>query len=101
MRRKKGYDSLEGVSGLEPKKKAVALMYDRSRAPVVNAKGEGALAEDMISLAREHGIYIAEDPALAETLSNLELNEEIPEDVYTTIAVILSWAYWIKGQTPD
>ncbi len=76
-------------------------MYDRVRAPVVNAKGEGALAEDIISLAQKHGIYIAEDPLLADTLSNLELNQEIPESIYTSIAVVLSWAYWLRGQTPS
>ena len=100
-RKKGGYGALVGSLELEPEKKAVALMYDRVRAPIVKAKGEGELADDIVSLAQEHGIYVAEDPALAETLSNLELNQEIPESIYTSIAVILSWAYWLRGETPD
>jgi flagellar biosynthesis protein len=44
---------------------------------------------------------VAEDPVLAETLSYLQLNEEIPEDVYVAVATVLSWAYWVKGEIPQ
>ena len=100
-KKKGGYDALVGALELQPEKKAIALMYDRVSAPVVKAKGKGELADDIVSFAHKHGIYVAEDPALAETLSNLELNQEIPESIYTSIAVVLSWAYWLRGQTPD
>ena len=77
-------------------------MYDRVRAPVVKAKGEGELAKDIVSLARRDTGYMWPKTQLwQETLSNLELNQEIPESIYTSIAVILSWAYWLRGQTPD
>ena len=100
MSRIKQYD-LKSHKVLESEKKAIALMYDRLSAPTVKAKGEGLMADEIIELARSNGVYIAEDPALAELLSELEVDEEIPEALYTSIAVVLSWAYWIRGQRPE
>ena len=82
-------------------KKAVALLYDQVRAPVLVAKGRGAFAEEIIEVARSAGVHLAEDPVLAETLSYLELQQEIPEDVYVAVATVLAWAYWLKGEAPQ
>jgi flagellar biosynthesis protein len=38
---------------------------------------------------------------LAETLSYLQLQQEIPEDVYVAVATVLAWAYWLKGEAPQ
>ncbi len=81
-------------------KKAVALLYDQLRAPTIKAKGEGELAWEIVRLAEQHGVHIAEDPILAETLSYLQLEEEIPEEVYRSVAAILSWVYYLQGRTP-
>mgnify|MGYP002883787847 FL=1 len=81
-------------------KKAVALLYDEVRAPVIKAKGEGELAWEILRLAEEHGVHVAEDPVLAETLSYLQLEEEIPEEVYRSVAAILSWVYYLQSRTP-
>ena len=82
-------------------KKAVALLYDQVRAPMLVAKGQGAFAEEIIEAAKAAGVHLAEDPVLAETLSYLQLQQEIPEEVYVAVATVLSWAYWLKGQTPQ
>ena len=82
-------------------KKAVALLYDQLRAPVITAKGEGELAWEILRLAQQHGVDVAEDPILAETLSFLQLEEEIPEEVYRSVAAILSWVYYLQGRTPN
>ena len=82
-------------------KKAVALLYDQLRAPVIKAKGEGELAWEILRLAEEHGVHVAEDPILAETLSYLQLEEEIPEGVYRSVAAILSWVYYLQGRAPN
>ena len=82
------------------KKVAVALLYDRIKAPKVTAKGTDTLAEEIIAIAEEAGVAISEDPLLAETLSQLEINSEIPEELFTAVAVILSWAYWLKEMEP-
>ena len=90
-----------GQSGDVGEKKAVALLYEQVRAPIVTAKGRGAFAKEIIATAKRHGVHVAEDPVLAETLSYLQLNEEIPEDVYVAVATVLSWAYWVKGEIPQ
>ena len=82
-------------------KKAVALLYEQVRAPVLVAKGEGAFAEEIIEVAKAAGVHLAEDPVLAETLSYLQLQQEIPEDVYVAVATVLAWAYWLKGEAPQ
>ena len=81
-------------------KKAVALLYDKIDAPIVKAKGEGELAWDIIRVAQKHGVHVAEDPVLAETLSYLQLEEEIPDELYQSVAVILSLVYWLSERTP-
>lgn len=76
-------------------KKAVALRYEPSRdeAPSVAAKGQGKLAERIIALAREHGVPIKEDPDLVEVLARLEVDQEIPPELYLVVAEILAFVY--------
>ncbi|EGL82320.1 type III secretion exporter [Caldalkalibacillus thermarum TA2.A1] len=82
----------------KPPKKAVALHYDPEQhaAPVVKAKGTGPVAERIIELAKQHDIPIYEDPSLVELLSKIELNEQIPEELYTVIAEILAMIYELE-----
>ncbi|WP_281340796.1 EscU/YscU/HrcU family type III secretion system export apparatus switch protein [Sulfurihydrogenibium sp. YO3AOP1] len=79
-------------------KKAVALRYERYRdsAPKVVAKGKGIIAERIIEVAKQHGVYLKEDPTLVEVLSGLELYEEIPEELYKVIAEIFVLIYQAK-----
>jgi len=84
-----------------PKKTAVALEYGKKAAPTVLAKGHEATAEKIIAEAQKLDIPIAEDPQLVALLSQLELDEQIPESLYVTVAVVLSWVYWLQGMTPD
>jgi flagellar biosynthesis protein len=79
---------------------ALALEYGRNKTPKVSAKGEGELARRIIDEAKKHGIYVAEDPQLLSLLSKLDVGDEIPQDMYTAVAVILSWVYWLKGMKP-
>ncbi|MEO3945132.1 EscU/YscU/HrcU family type III secretion system export apparatus switch protein [Gorillibacterium sp. CAU 1737] len=76
-------------------KKAVALKYSpqEMQAPSVVAKGKGLVAEDILQKAREHGVPIQEDASLVEVLGQLELNQEIPEELYQLVAEILSFVY--------
>ena len=91
----------KSVSNAGRDKKAVALLYRDLKTPVLTAKGENKVAWEIIESAQKSGVLVAEDPVLAETLSYLELNQEIPEEVYQAVAVILSWVYWVKGKQPD
>lgn len=81
-------------------KEAIALEYGHRTTPVVSAKGSDELAERILQEAREHGVYVAEDPQLLALLSRLEVDQEIPPELYTAVAVILSWVYWLKGMRP-
>ena len=67
---------------------------------MVVAKGSEEVAQMIVSQAREHGIYVAEDPRLLAMLSRLDVGQEIPEDMFTAVAVILAWVYWLKGMQP-
>ena len=102
MSKIKGYEvEIDETQNSISRKKAVALLYNDRKAPVVSAKGEGGLADEIIELATEHGIYIAQDPILADLLSRLEVDQEIPDDLYHSVAVILSWAFWLQGKVPS
>jgi len=79
---------------------AVALAYGQLEAPVVTAKGSDELALAIIEEAKKQGVYIAQDAQLVAALSRLDLQQEIPRELYTAVAVVLSWAYWLKGMKP-
>ena len=81
-------------------KEAIALEYGKNVTPIVTAKGEAELAEIIIQEAKKQGIYIAEDPKLLSALAQLDVDQEIPEELFTAVAVILSWAYWLKNMEP-
>ena len=80
-------------------KKAVALKYQQKldNAPTVVAKGKGKMAEKIIEIARENNIYIHNDPDLIEVLSHLDLNEEIPPDLYIIVAELLAFVYSLNS----
>lgn len=71
---------------------AIALKYDfGDGAPVVTAKGKGAIAEKIIATAEEHDIAIEENPILAEALSKVELETEIPVPLYKAVAEVIGF----------
>ncbi len=82
------------------KRQAIALAYGRNPVPMVTAKGEEEVALRMLEEARKQGIFISEDPQLLALLSRLKVDEEIPPELYTVVAVVLSWVYWLKGIRP-
>ena len=81
-------------------RQAVALAYGKNPVPVVTAKGDDDLAWRMIDEARKQGVFISEDPQLLALLSRLDVDQEIPQVLYTAVAVVLSWVYWLKGMRP-
>lgn len=70
---------------------AVALRYEAPNAPTVVATGRGYLAEAILERAREAGVVIEENPLLAEALSRLELDEEIPVELYRAVAEVIGF----------
>ncbi len=82
----------------EPKKEAVALKYERSKdpAPRIVAKGKGTIAQQIILVAKEHGITIREDAELVDILGKLDLDSIIPLEAYAAVAEILSYVYRVN-----
>jgi len=81
--------------------KAVALQYDGEGAPRVTAKGDGALADKIVALARAHNVPLREDPFLTALLSQVELQKEIPPELFEAVAQLLCFLYHINGKTPE
>ena len=81
-------------------RQAVSLAYGKNPIPVVTAKGDDDLAMRMIDEARKQGVFISEDPQLLALLSRLDVDQEIPQELYTAVAVVLSWVYWLRGMRP-
>jgi flagellar biosynthesis protein len=76
---------------------AVALRYERPFPPRVVAKGRGEIGQAIIDKAREHGVPLEHNPALAEALSAIELGDEIPEPLYRAVAQILAFILRASG----
>jgi flagellar biosynthesis protein len=83
-----------------PRPKAVALRYERDKdaAPRVVAKGRGYLAEAIQTIAREHQIPLRQDSNLVEVLEALDLDLEVPPELYRAVAEVLVFAYRLNGK---
>ena len=79
-------------------KLAVALEYEpESRnAPHVTAKGRGAIADKIIETAEAHGIVIEDNPHLAEALSQVEINDQIPIELYEAVAEVIGFVFRMR-----
>jgi flagellar biosynthesis protein len=80
---------------MDKRKKVAALKYkpNEDAAPKVVAKGSGWLADKILELARENRIPLKEDRQLVEVLSAIDLNREIPPELYKAVAEILAFVY--------
>lgn len=80
--------------------KAAAIKYDKTKgtAPRVVAKGKGETAQKIISLAKEHNLPIRRDEDLVELLSKVELDKEVPENLYKAVAEVFVFVYKMTNQ---
>ena len=75
-------------------KRAVAMAYNAGDGvPRVIAKGGGMSAEAIIALARENGVYVHHSPELVNLLMQVDLDQEIPAELYDAVAELLAWLY--------
>jgi flagellar biosynthesis protein len=76
---------------------AVALAYQSgSAAPKVVARGRGIIAQAIIDRAKEHGIFVHESEDLVGLLMQVELDEQIPPQLYLAVAELLAWIYRLE-----
>lgn len=82
-------------------RQAVALRYEpkKDRAPKIAGQGRGHLAEKILELARQYNIPIRQDKNLLQILSRLDLNQEVPPEVYKAVAEILAFIYRLSNGT--
>jgi flagellar biosynthesis protein FlhB len=85
---------------VNPTHVAVALKYDDALmdAPTVVAKGAGPLAAQIRRVAEESKVPIMRDVPLARTLFDLEVDAEVPEELYEAVAVVLRWVYGLAQE---
>lgn len=83
--------------------KAVALQYDREKdnAPNITAKGSGETAKNIIKIAEKNGIPIKKDEDLVNMLSQIELNQEIPVELYQTVSEVFSFIYALSNNVNE
>jgi flagellar biosynthesis protein len=77
---------------------AVALHYDKAGAPRVVAKGKGSIGAKIIEVARANDIPIEENEVLAGALSNVEIGDEIPAELYKAVAEVLIFVLRLSGR---
>ncbi len=81
-------------------KKAAALRYDTAKesAPRVIAKGEGKSADNIIKIAQLHNLPIRKDEDLIELLSKVEIDKEVPAELYKVVAEVFSFIYKVTNK---
>lgn len=77
---------------------AVALHYNGRGAPRVVAKGGGDVANKIVETARKHNVPLEEDAALASALARVDLNKEIPKELWVAVAHVLAFAWSVAGK---
>ncbi|MBA2174128.1 EscU/YscU/HrcU family type III secretion system export apparatus switch protein [Halobacillus locisalis] len=79
----------------EKRREAVALSYqsEQAAAPKVVAKGKGFIADNILEKANDHDVPVQQDASLVELLSELNINEQIPEELYHVVAEVFAFIY--------
>ena len=80
--------------------KAVSLKYDdtKNQAPTVTAQGKHETAKAIIKIAQKNNIPIKQDEDLVNMLSEIELNQEIPIELYKAVAEVFSFVYEMANE---
>jgi flagellar biosynthesis protein len=76
--------------------RAIALAYEAPGAPRVVAKGDGELGRRIIATAQANGVPIEENAGLAAALSAVELDDEIPVELYRAVAEVIAFVLRLK-----
>ncbi len=87
---------------LDNRQSAIALSYaDKTKAPVVVAKGYGVAAESIMREARAHGLYVHSSADLVKLLMQVDLDEQIPPQLYLAVAEVMAWIYGLEGRAEN
>lgn len=80
---------------------AAALQYDpvKPEPPQIVAVGRGLMAEEIVRVAKLHGIAIHEDPGLVAALSALDVSDYIPRELYAVVAEVLAYVFRVDSES--
>ena len=82
-----------------PRQTAIALAYGQGDgAPKVVAKGRGLIAQAIIERAKQSGVYVHESADLVGLLMQVELDQQIPPQLYLAVAELLAWLYRLEHE---
>ena len=88
---------MNAAPSLDARQSAVALSYDdKTRAPVVVAKGYGVVAESIMREARENGLYVHASGDLVKLLMQVDLDQQIPPQLYVAVAEVMAWLHGLE-----
>lgn len=78
----------------------MALSYNKEKddSPKIVAKGKGVIAENIIKKAKESDVTIYEDDKLIKNLMKIDLNDEIPEELYEVVAEVILFVYSLDNK---
>lgn len=81
-------------------KRAASLQYDEKvdLAPKITALGFGHVADRIVEIAKTHGVPIHQDPYLSNLLTQLDIGQYIPPELYKLVAEVLVFVYYIDKQ---
>jgi len=96
MNNDKFYDTRKAV----PRTTAAALHYDPlgSEPPELVAMGRGIIADQIVEIARKHGVQVHEDAGLVEALARLDVGTAIPRELYAVVAEVLAFVYAVDAE---
>ncbi len=82
-----------------PLQEAVALRYDKDweNAPRVVAKGRGFVAQQLLAIAKRHAVPTYQNQSVTQLLMAVELDREIPPELYQAVANVLAYVYRLDG----
>lgn len=82
----------KGCDDVNQRRKAAALKYEQNfEAPIVTAAGIGIIADKIIEKAEENKIPVVYNKELAEMLSNVDIGDNIPYDLYEAVAHVIAY----------
>ncbi len=94
-------DEKQNTKPVNEIQKAIAIKYESEDVPRIVAKGEGNIAEKIVTIAKEHDIVLYQDKELIKILSKLDLEEEIPNNLFEAVAAVLAFVYNMNGKAKD
>lgn len=80
---------------------AATLKYKGRQTPIISALGKNEQAEEMIRIAKDCGIPVYEDEDLAAILSQLDVGQAIPTELYEWVASVLAFAFFARNEVPE